>query len=107
MKERRGFNRHKTRLKAQYFLKEKKEDWEECAIIDVSRKGMGIVFLTGEKINVGSTVLLRIHVLMELKPVYVIGMLRWIRQKGDDFIGGIESTKLLSDLKLYYSPLEK
>jgi len=68
---------------------------------------MGIIFLTREKINVGSTVLLEIAVSTELKPVHVVGILRWTRQKGNDFVGGVESTKILDDVKLYYSPLEK
>ena len=68
---------------------------------------MGIIFIAGEKINVGSTVLLEISVSTTINPVHVIGILRWIRKKGNDFVGGIESTKILDDVKLYYSPLEK
>ena len=75
--------------------------------MDVSRKGMGIVFLTHEKINVGSTVLLEIAIPTALNPVRVVGIVRWIRKKDNDFIGGVESTKLLDDVKLYYSPVEE
>lgn len=107
MKEKRKYTRYRTQLKAQYFLKEKKEGWEECTIIDVSRKGMGIVFLTPEKINVGSAVLLEIPMLTGLEPIYIMGTLKWFEQRGSDFIGGIESTELLADLRLYYSPIEQ
>ncbi len=107
MKNRRNFSRLGTQLKAKYFLKGRRESWGKCTVIDVSRKGMGIIFLTREKINVGSTVLLEIAVSTELKPVHVVGILRWTRQKGNDFVGGVESTKILDDVKLYYSPLEK
>ncbi len=107
MENRRSFGRFDTQLKAKYFLKERKESWEKCAVIDVSRKGMGIIFTASEKINVGSTVLLEIAVPTAINPVHVIGILRWIRKKGNDFVGGIESTKVLDDVKLYYSPLEK
>jgi hypothetical protein len=34
-------------------------------------------------------------------------MLRWMRKRKNDFIGGIESIKVLDDDNLYYSPLEK
>ncbi|MCK5421132.1 MAG: PilZ domain-containing protein [Deltaproteobacteria bacterium] len=107
MENRRSFSRFDTQLKAKYFLKERKESWGKCKVIDVSRKGMGIIFTTREKINVGSTVLLEIDVSTASNPVHVIGILRWIRKKGNDFVGGIESTKILDDVKLYYSPLEK
>ena len=107
MEERRKFKRHQTRLKAQYYIKEENEGWEECTIIDVSHKGMGIVFLTRKEIEVSSTVLLEITLLTELEPIYIVGTLKWIKQEDRDFIGGIESTDLLADLKLYYSPLEK
>jgi len=107
MKEKRRFRRHQTQLKAQYYIKERNKEWEECTIIDVSRKGMGIVFLIRKEIEVNSTVLLEITLLTELEPIYIVGILKWIKQEDHDFIGGIESTDLLADLKLYYSPLEK
>lgn len=107
MENRRSFSRFDTQLKAKYFLKERKEGWRKCTVIDISRKGMGIVFVTREKINVGSTILLEVAVPEELEAIHAIGILRWIRQKGKDFIGGVESTKILDDVKLYYSPLEE
>jgi hypothetical protein len=107
MKERRRFTRHRTLLKAQYFLKDKKEVWGECTITDVCQKGMGIIFLTSEKIEVGSAMLLEIPLHRSIEPVHIVGVLKWMKPSGNDFIGGIESTELLSDLKLYYSPLEK
>lgn len=107
MEDRRRFSRYQTQLKAKYFLKEKKEGWEECTIIDVSRKGMGIIFITPEKINVGSPVLLEVPLMAGLEPIYIVGMLRWIKRRGDSFMGGIESTELIADLRLYYSPIEE
>ena len=107
MEEKRRFKRHQVRLKAQYYLKEKDKHWEECTIIDVSRKGMGIIFLTGERIEVGSTVLFEIPLLAKLEPIYILGVLKWVEQRDRAFMGGIESVDLLSDLKLYYSPLEE
>ena len=107
MEDRRRFSRQQSQLKAQYFLKGRKEGWGECTVIDVSRKGMGITFQTSEKIKVGSFILLEIPVPTELEPFYIIGILRWIRQKGNTFTGGIESTEILDDYNLFYSPLEE
>ena len=53
MDERRKFSRVPTDLKAQYCLKEE-EEWKGCLVIDFSQIGMGIKFLTREKIIVGS-----------------------------------------------------
>jgi hypothetical protein len=106
MEDRRRFTRYQTHIQAQYFLKEKKDSWEECTIIDVSRKGMGIVFLTPENIDIGTTILLEIPMPTGLEPIHIVGILKWIKQSGNCFIGGIESTEILADLKLYYSPLE-
>lgn len=107
MKNRRSFSRFDAQLKAKYFLKEREEHWGNCTVTDVSRKGMGIVFLTREKIHVGSTILMEIAIPTASDPVKVVGILRWIRKRGGDFIGGVESTKILDDVKLYYSPVEE
>ena len=105
--DRRRYARYTTRVKAQYFLKDHNQEWTECIILDVSSKGMGIVFLTYKAIDIGSTILLEIPVHEGLDPITIVGLLRWITKKGNDFIGGIESTEIFDAAKLYHSPLEK
>ena len=105
--ERRKYNRRKTQIKAQYYLKDRKEEWGECVILDVSSKGLGITFSTHEKIETGSTVLLEIPVIEGLEPINIAGVLKWIEKKGNEFIGGIESTEIFDAAKLYQSPLEE
>ena len=97
--DRRRLSRSSTRLKARYFLKEKKEGWKLCTIIDFSRKGMKILFNAGEKIDVGSTIHLEISVPRELEPVNVKGILDWIKQGENDLTGGITLTEMLDDIK--------
>ena len=87
---RRKFSRFGTHMKAQYFLQEKNKGWEECTVFDISRKGMGIRFLTNEKISVGATLHLEISIPTELETINVKGILKRINQKENDFIGGIE-----------------
>jgi len=87
---RRKFSRFDTHMKAQYFLQEKNRGWEECTVIDISRKGMGIRFLTNEKVSVGSTLHLEISIPTELETINVKGILKRINQRENDFIGGIE-----------------
>ena len=105
--ERRKYTRHKTKIKAQYYLKDKKEEWAECVILDVSGKGLGITFSVQEEIETGSTVLLEIPVIEGLEPINIAGVLKWIEKKGNVFVGGIESTEIFDDAKLYQSPLEE
>jgi hypothetical protein len=105
--DRRRFKRFDTQRKAHYFLKEGSGCWKECTTINISRKGLGILFRTHEKIKVGSTIFLRVFFSAEAESTSVIGMVRWIRKRKNDYIGGIESIRVLEDDSLYYSPLEK
>lgn len=98
-RSKRKFKRIDTQLKAKYFLEGRKGDGEECAIINVSRRGMGIKFYTREKINIGLTVHLEIFVSSELEAVNVKGTLKNIRQMENDLIGGIELTEFLDEDK--------
>lgn len=90
MDNRRKFSRFGTHMKAQYYLQERNRGWEECTVIDISRKGMGIQFLTDETIRVGSTLHLEISIPTELETIHVKGILKRINQRENDFVGGIE-----------------
>jgi c-di-GMP-binding flagellar brake protein YcgR len=90
MENRRRFSRIDTLWEARYFLKERERGWGKCTIIDFSHKGIGIEFHTSEEINVGSSIHLDIFVPKELKTVCVEGKLKWINQRRNDFVGGIE-----------------
>jgi hypothetical protein len=95
LRKKRRFIRYNTRLKAQYFLKGKESDRKECTVIAVARKGMCVVFHAQEKTDVGSYVYLTIIVPQESEPIMVKGELRWIKQRKNDSISGIELTEVL------------
>jgi len=90
LENRRKFSRFDTHMQAQYFLEEKNRCREDCTVIDISRKGMGIRFSTNEKISVGSTIHLEISIPTELESINVKGILKRINQRENDFIGGLE-----------------
>jgi len=92
MEERRKSKRFTINLKARYFLKGSKGNWEECTVINISHDGAGLEFYTSEKIVVGSTLFLEIFVPKVIEPINVEGVLRWVKQGKRDFIGGIEVT---------------
>ena len=95
LQRRRRFYRYSTRLIAQYFLEGMASDWKECNVITVARKGMGIVFHTKKKIDVGSTINLAITAPGEEEPITVKGTLRWIKKSKKYFVGGIEFADFL------------
>jgi len=99
MKNRRRFGRFETQLKAKYMLKDSSKDWEECTIISMGRKGMGIRFHTREKIDVGSAIRLEVFIPEKSKPTNVQGILKWTMDRGSVLFGGIESNEILDEMK--------
>jgi len=97
MEDGRGFIRFFSQLKARYIAEGKEKDWEECTIINVNRKGMGVKFHTRERINEGSTILFEISVSAEFEPVQATGILKWINEGENYFVGGIEFPELLGE----------
>ena len=65
---------------------------ERCTIINISRnlKGMGIKFHTRENINLNSIITIDLLPTSELVPTCVTGIVRWIKQTEDEFLGGVE-----------------
>ena len=86
-----------TNLKAKYFVKEGEISWKECTINKVSRKGLGITFHADEKITIGSTLHLNIFISKESACFTVKGILKWLTQRENNLVGGIELTKVLSE----------
>ncbi len=98
MRAKRRFDRFLVQREAKYFSQGGLGNWQECTISNVSRKGMKILF--HERINVGSTIRLEIPVSGDLVSISINGILKWIEERGNDFIGGIKLTKMLDDEKL-------
>ena len=84
-----------AKLKAHYFLSEKKGELKECTIFNISPIGIGAEF--HEKHEIGSLIHLMVDIPGETQHVIVKGSIKWIRQKGNRFIGGIELTKTLDN----------
>jgi len=95
LEEKRSFARFFIQLKAQYSLKERKNVSEECTIFDISRKGIGVEF--NNQIKLGSTIYMTLYFPAELDSLQVKGIVKWIKQCGDRFLGGIELTEVLDE----------
>jgi hypothetical protein len=99
MKNTRRFKRYPTQREARFFLKDSAGEGHKCTIITVSRKGMGILFHTDEKIKVGTAIRFDIPVATSFEAISVRGMLKWLDKTEAEFIGGIELIQELSDVK--------
>jgi hypothetical protein len=89
--------RFASKQKAQYCIQERYGSWKECTIHTISLKGVGITLK--EKINIGSLIFLEIPMPLEFAPLSIKGALRWIKEKENDFVGGIEFTKVLDEVE--------
>lgn len=97
MRDKRKFLRVTKKHKISYAPQDRIENLQDCTIIDVSRKGMQIVF--PEKIDLGAIICLQLPVAVpgELAAITINAQLKWIKKQGNNFIGGIELLEQLDD----------
>lgn len=74
--------------------------------MDASRKGMGIKFHIPEGIKVGSMINLETVVLSETEPLNVRGVLKWLEQKENELIGGVEFAEVQDEINFLIIMLE-
>jgi len=98
--ERRGFFRVLTNLKGQYTLKDKKNKLEECTIINIHHKGVGLEFYTPKKIKLGTSLIFEIFISDTSEVITIKGKIKWIKERKRYYIGGIEVTSKKDEDKL-------
>ena len=96
----RKYKRYPTQREARYFLEGTTGDGQVCTIVNVSRKGMGIIFHTDEDMSVGTIIRVDVPITIPSESISVRGILKWVDSMDIDIIGGIELTNELSDLQL-------
>jgi hypothetical protein len=99
MENMRKYERYPIQREAQYFLNEERGKGQECTINNFSRGGMGIIFHSSEEINAGTLIRLEIPVSISSEPIHTKGVLKWFENNENNFIGGLELTEMLSDVK--------
>ena len=85
-KERRRYPRFTKQFKAHCITTESKRGGDDCTVINVSLKGLGVVFNTSEEIKVGSSVILEIPASEEHEPHTVKGVVKWVKKRENDYI---------------------
>jgi len=96
----RKYKRYPTQREARYFLEGTTGDGQVCTIVNVSRKGMGIIFHTDEEMSPGTIIRVEVPPAKTSESISVKGVLKWIDRMEIDMIGGIELTNELCDLQL-------
>lgn len=88
----RDYRRVELNHRAQFILKGEDRGLGECTLININcnLRGIGVIFHTCEAININSIIIIDLLTPGEWGPVCVTGILRWIRQEGNHFIGGLE-----------------
>ena len=104
--DRREYIRFSTNLKGRYSTGDLGKNWGECTVLDASRKGMGIKFHTPEGIKVGSIINLETVIPSATEPLNVRGVLKWIEQKENELIGGVEFAAVQDEINSLIIMLE-
>ena len=99
MKYTRKYERYPTQREARYYLDSTKKSGEKCSIVNICRKGMGIIFHTDVEIDVGANIWVEIPIAGPSKSISVIGILKWLDRMDVDIIGGVDLMYELSDVQ--------
>jgi hypothetical protein len=98
MNERRGLRRFSLKLKAHYAFEDKRDNWKDCSIIDVTYSGMGLKFHSLETIKVGTAIHLAIVIDEALRPVRVKGVIKWRGEGADGCVCGVELAEIMDEI---------
>jgi hypothetical protein len=98
-KNRRGFGRFGTALKAFYIIMgDRGEERHDCIVANMSRKGFGLQLQADKKISKDSDIRLEIYVPEKKGPTHVQGTVKWIEKKGSFWEAGVECLKVLDEM---------
>ena len=95
MENKRRYPRLLTKLKGQYFLEGKSGILNECTVTNICPRGMRIEFY--ETMNVGSIITIMTTIPSEPRPIRTKGTVKWLRQRENGFVGGVEFKETLDD----------
>jgi hypothetical protein len=98
-KNRRGFGRFATALKASYIIKrDTGEVKHDCLVANMSRKGFGLHIIAENKIVENSDIRLEIHVPEKKNPALLHGTVKWVEKRGAAWAVGVECLSIIDEL---------
>ena len=92
---RRGKDRDKTALNAQYFIKKQSSQYLECKVINLSRTGAAVSVPVSETLKRGTIMFVDIYIPKTLMHVSVQGEIKRVKNGDHECIAGIKFTELL------------
>ena len=96
----RKYERYPTQMEAHFALADFNGNRQPCTIVNICRKGMGIIFHTDVEIHVGDTIRVEVPIKGTSKSISASGTLQWSDKMEIDIIGGIELINELTDVQL-------
>jgi hypothetical protein len=96
----RGKERIKTNLNAQYFIKKQSLQYLECRILNLSCSGAAVSLPINDKPEPEAVMFLDIFIPKTLSSISVVGEIKRIEHRDSELIIGIKFTDLLSPLSV-------
>ena len=93
----RKWHRATVQLPAQYFIKGLSSRYTECTIINISRKGAGVLFPLSEPLQDKSSIFFELIIPKTFEQLSVKGVLKNKNRRNEGLVGGIEFTSLLPE----------
>jgi hypothetical protein len=93
----RKYKRYPTQREAHFYLEDISGSRQVCTIVNISRKGMGLIFHTDVDMNIGDPIRVEVAVPGSAETMSVSGNLRWFDKMEIDIIGGIELVQELNE----------
>jgi hypothetical protein len=79
MEDKRKYHRFSIKLQARYLQEDDHQEWKDCTVSNISRKGMGIEVYLREKISIRTILQLKIIAPKREKLIKARGFLKWIK----------------------------
>jgi hypothetical protein len=99
-KNRRGFGRFETALKAYYIIKSDTGDMKhDCMVVNMSRKGFGLELKADKRIQKDSDIRLEIYIPEKKRPAVMHGTVKWAEKRGVAWAVGVECLKIIDELE--------
>ena len=93
---RRGKDRVKTMLNAQYFIKKQSLQYLECKVVNLSRTGAVVSVPINEKLKCGAIIFLDMYIPKTLQPVSVQAEIKRVERHDKAITGAVKFTELIS-----------
>ena len=96
-----SYRRIKLQHRARFTIKEENGHWENCTLININQilNGVGVRFHRSKAITSGKTITIDVMPSETSGSLCITGVVKWVKQRENDCVGGIELTGPTDNLK--------